>query len=178
LNSEHKFVKFSAVSTDIIISRQIATAVLSVIDKDILYEVRTVEYRKNLKEEYLRQSVMTATPIELTVMLFDGCIKDLRRAEVAMEEPRDLSLVNTYLVKAQKIITELMSALDLRYEVSEQLLPIYSYLLRTIRLMNIKKDLSEMENVLEILTAQRETWAQISRQSGGLDDGEGRQACV
>ena len=94
-----------------------------------------MDMRKNLKEEYLRQSIMTASPAELTVMLFNGCIKDLRLAEVAMEEPADLLKVNEYLIKAQKILSELMGSLDLSYELSGQLLPIYSYLLREIRHM-------------------------------------------
>lgn len=134
-----------------------------------------MDNRRNLKEEYLRQSVMTATPAELTVMLFNGCIKDLRLASVAMEKPADLVKVNEYLLKAQKIITELMSALDMSYELSNQLLPIYTYLLCAIRRMNVKKDLSQMPKILEILSSQRDTWEQVSKV--GIS-GEDRQACV
>ena len=122
-----------------------------------------MDIRRNLKDEYLRQSIMTATPAELTVMLFNGCIKDLRLAEVAMEEPSDLLKANEYLIKAQKILSELMSSLDLSYEISEKLLPIYSYLLREIRHMNVKKDFSEMPEILNILESQRDTWEQVAK---------------
>lgn len=127
-----------------------------------------VDIRRNLKEEYLRQSILTASPAELTVMLFNGCIKDLKLAEVAMEEPTDLLKTNEYLLKAQKIISELMSSLDMSCELSGQLLPIYSYLLREIRHMNVKKDLQQLPEILEILSSQRDTWEQVAK-AGSVD---------
>ena len=134
-----------------------------------------METRRNLKEEYLRQSVMTATPSELLVMLYDGCIRNLKLAELAMEEPADYMKVNERMVKAQKIISELIGSLDMSYEISTQLLPIYDYLLRSLRTMNVKKDLSQLPAVLEILKTQRDTWEQVSLASGGEN---GRQACI
>lgn len=134
-----------------------------------------METKRNLKEEYLRQSVMTATPSELLVMLYDGCIRNLKLAELAMEAPADYMKVNERMVKAQKIISELIGSLDMSYEISTQLLPIYDYLLRTLRTMNVKKDLSQLPTVLEILKAQRDTWEQVSLASGGET---GRQACI
>jgi len=134
-----------------------------------------METRRNLKEEYLRQSVMTATPSELLVMLYDGCIRNLKLAELAMEEPADYMKVNERMVKAQKIISELIGSLDMSYEISTQLLPIYDYLLRSLRTMNVKKDLSQLPAVLEILKTQRDTWEQVSLASGGET---GRQACI
>lgn len=127
-----------------------------------------MDIRRNLKEEYLRQSILTASPAELTVMLFNGCIKDLKLAEVAMEEPTDLLKTNEYLLKAQKIISELMSSLDMSCELSGQLLPIYSYLLREIRHMNVKKDLQQLPEILEILSSQRDTWEQVAK-AGSVD---------
>lgn len=136
-----------------------------------------MDYRKNLKEEYLRQSVMTASPAELTAALFGGCIKDLNLAEAALQEPRDISLSNSYFIKAQNIISELANSLDMNYEISQQLLPIYMYLIQEIRQMNVKKDLSRLPSVLEILTSQRETWESVARASGtGRDNA--RQACI
>lgn len=135
-----------------------------------------MDYRKNLKEEYLRQSVMTASPAELTAALFGGCIKDLNLAEIALQEPRDLSMANSYFIKAQNIISELADSLDMSYDISKQLLPIYLYLLQEIRTMNIKKDLSTLPAVLEILTSQRETWENVAKSAG--NGAEDRQACI
>ena len=135
-----------------------------------------MDYRRNLKEEYLRQSVMTASPAELTAALFGGCIKDLNLAEAALQEPRDLSMANECFIKAQKILSELVNSLDMSYDISKQLMPVYLYLLQEIQNMNIKKDLSDLPAVLEILTSQRETWESESRTScaGGAE----RQACI
>lgn len=134
--------------------------------------------RRNLKEEYLRQSVLTASPAELTVALFNGCIKDLRLAEVAMEEPIDLVCVNTHMIKAQKIISELMNSLNMEYEISKQLLPIYEYLLKTIRQMNVTKDFGELPEILKILTSQRDTWEKISKTGISEEDDGSNQACI
>ena len=135
-----------------------------------------MENLKNLKEEYLRQSVMTASPAELVVMLFDGCINDLKFAEMALEEPANYMKANEYFIKAQNIISELVATLDMSYEISNQLLPVYEYLLWAMRKMNVKKDLTAMPDVLKILQTQRDTWAEAARMSGSGQ--EGRQACV
>lgn len=134
-----------------------------------------MEIRKNLKEEYLRQSVMTATPAELLVMLFDACIKNLKIAEMALEKPANYMKANESFIKAQKIISEMIATLDMSFEISAQLLPIYEYLLRSIRQMNVRKDLSDLPGVLDILKSQRDTWEQISKLPSGTS---GRELCI
>ena len=119
--------------------------------------------------------MMTATPSELLVMLFDACIKDLKIAEMALEAPVDYTKANKYFIKAQKIISELISTLDMRFELSTQLLSIYEYLSRAILQMNVRKDTGNMASVIEILTAQRDTWEQVSRMPNGT---ESRQLCI
>ncbi|NCB50671.1 MAG: flagellar export chaperone FliS [Clostridia bacterium] len=125
-------------------------------------------YYKNsyLKQEYLKQSILTANPAELIVMLFDGCIKNLKLAQICLENQRDIAGAGFHLMKAQKIIMELVNCLDTGIEVSEQLIRIYDYLLYAIREMNAKKDLTLMPDVLEILTAFRDTWEQLK--TGGF----------
>lgn len=125
-----------------------------------------MDYRKaNLKQEYLKQSVLTASPTELIVMLFDACIKNLKLAEISLVDNKDVSNAHKYLMNAQDIITELINCLDSGVDLSAQLLDIYEFLLRTIRGMNIKKDLSPLPDVLEILSSMRDTWQQISKAS-------------
>ncbi len=118
--------------------------------------------KNNLKEEYLRQSVMTANPAELIVMLFDACIKNAKLMEICLDR-KDLDGVNTHCLKAQKIIMELVNCLDTSFEISVSLLSIYDFLLRTFREMNIKKDLSRLPETLEILTSLRDTWQQVAK---------------
>ena len=130
----------------------------------------------NLRNEYLNQSVMTAGPAELVVMLLDGCIKDLKMAELALEPPKNISKSNEYMLKAQNIISELMGSLDMNYEASKKLLPLYGYLRRSIRTMNVKKDMANLPAVLEILTSMRDTWEQVA--SHTVSSSEERAECV
>jgi flagellar secretion chaperone FliS len=128
-----------------------------------------VDYRKmNLRQEYLKQSVMTASPGELIVMLFDACIKNLKLAEISLVENHDFSNTHTHFRNAQEIIVELVNCLDPGVDLSAQLLDIYDFLLRTLREMNIKKDLSLLPDVLEILLSMRDTWQKISKSPYGL----------
>ncbi len=138
-------------------------------------EVIVVEYKKNLKQEYLKQSVMTASPAELVVMLFDACNKNLKLAEYALEDRPDYLKANQHLLKAQKIILELIATLDMSFELSKQLLPIYDYLLRSIRTMNATKNLSELPAVLNIIATQRETWEQVAKH---INSSSSKEACV
>jgi flagellar protein FliS len=123
-----------------------------------------VDYRKvNLKQEYLKQSVLTASPSELIVMLYDACIKNLKLAEIDIVDHSDPAAAHTHFFNAQKIIMELVNCLDTSYELSAQLLEIYEFLLKSIREMNIKKDLTLLPDVLDIIASIRDTWKQISK---------------
>ena len=123
-----------------------------------------MDYRKNnLKQEYLKQSVMTACPSELIVMLYDACIKNLKLAEICYEDNKDIAGANNHLLKAQKIIMELVNCLDTSIEISKQLLELYDYLLYAMRTMNMKKDFSLMPEILDMLTSLRNTWEQASK---------------
>lgn len=123
-----------------------------------------MDYKQsNLKQEYLKQSVMTATPSDLVVMLFDSCIKNLKLAEICLKDRKNLEGANTHFIKAQKIIMELTNCLDTSYEISAQLLEIYGFLLRAMREMNVKKDLSILPEVLDILVSLRDTWQKVAR---------------
>ena len=72
----------------------------------------------NLKREYLKQSVMTASPAELIVMLFDACIKNLKLAQINLED-NDYSGAHTHFINAQEIIAELINCLDPGVDLSQ-----------------------------------------------------------
>lgn len=128
-----------------------------------------MDYRKaNLKQEYLKQSVMTASPAELIVMLFDACIKNLKLAGMSLENNKNISGAHTHFINAQEIIMELTNCLDFSVDLSSKLLEIYEFLLNTIREMNITKDLTPLPDVLEILSSMRDTWQQVSKASYSL----------
>ncbi len=135
----------------------------------VILRGKKVDYRiKNLRQEYIRQSVMTASPCELIVMLYDACIKNLKLAEICLTENNNPAGAHSHLRNAQDIILELVNCLNPSVQLSSQLLEIYDFLLRTLGDMNIKKDLSPLPDILEILSSMRDTWQQISKAPYGI----------
>lgn len=109
---------------------------------------------------------MTASPCELVVMLYDGCMKNLRIAGKAIEE-NDIKLANDKLIKAQEIISELVMSLDFNYPLAENLMSIYEFCLHTMAEINMSKDGEMIQPLIEILADLREAWAEVARTTRG-----------
>lgn len=106
---------------------------------------------------YLENKIKTATPAELTLMLFDGAIKFCNIAIMAIDE-EDVSKAHTNIIKAQDIISALRSSLDHKYEVADNLDKMYDYIYSRLVDANIKKDKLIIEEVLEHIRGLRDTW--------------------
>ena len=106
---------------------------------------------------YLNNKVLTASPDELTLMLYDGAIKFCNIGIMAIEE-KDISKANTNIIKAQNIVSSLRSSLDHKYAVSENLDIMYEYIYSRLVDGNLKKDKSIIEEALEHLRELRDTW--------------------
>lgn len=111
----------------------------------------------NVAAAYLDNKIKTATPAELTLMLYDGSIKFCNIAIMAIEE-NDNSKANTNIIKAQKIVLELRSSLDHKYEISKNLDLLYEYIYSELIEANMKKDKNVLDEVLESLRELRDTW--------------------
>ncbi|UKS64796.1 flagellar export chaperone FliS [Rossellomorea marisflavi] len=109
---------------------------------------------------YQNNSVNTAAPGELTLMLYNGCLKFLHIAKQAINE-KNIELKNTNIQKAQAIIHELLVTLDTNVEVSKNLLSLYEYINHRLTEANIKNDLSILEEVEGYVTDFRNTWKQV-----------------
>ncbi len=90
-----------------------------------------VPYSNAAANPYKQQDIMTLSPGELTLRLLNGSIKDLNVFKQGVEK-KDYALANTNSQKAQSIVIELMRSLDMRYEISKQLLPLYDFILDII----------------------------------------------
>ena len=112
--------------------------------------------------QYRQQSAMTASPGELTLMLYDGCIKDLKLGKMHIGA-KDYLKSNEVLQKAQAIINELMRSLDMRYELSNQLMQLYDYIINIVVWANVKKDIDKVDEALGLITDLRDTWQQAVR---------------
>lgn len=113
----------------------------------------------NLYNQYKQLSIMTASPGDLTLMLYDGCIKQMKLAKKYINEKK-YAEKNECLQRAQDIIRELMMTLDFSYEIAENLFNIYEFSLRQLVTANFKNDINLIDDVIELVTEIRTTWAE------------------
>ena len=114
----------------------------------------------NAYNAYKQNSVTTASPGELTLMLYNGCLKFLGRAKLAIGE-KNIQDRNYYIQRSQAIIAELMSTLNMDIEISQQMLPLYEYMVRRLTEANIKNDVAIIEEVEGLVTEFRDTWKEV-----------------
>ena len=111
---------------------------------------------------YQNSKIMTASPGELILMLYDGAIKFCNIAIVAIEK-KDIEKAHNNIIRVERIIIEFQSSLDNRFPVSQDFNNVYQYLLRRLREANIKKDAEILEEVLKHLRTMRDTWKEVMR---------------
>ncbi|MGX9133382.1 flagellar export chaperone FliS [Rummeliibacillus sp. JY-2-4R] len=109
---------------------------------------------------YKQNSVTTASPGELTLMLYNGCLKFLHQSKKAIEA-KNIEMKNTNLLKAQNIIKELMSTLNMDVTVSKDMMALYDYMNRRLIEANIKNDITIIDEVEELVTEFRDTWKEV-----------------
>ncbi|AWE06407.1 flagellar protein FliS [Lysinibacillus sp. 2017] len=114
----------------------------------------------NASNAYKQNSVTTASPGELTLMLYNGCLKFLNRAKIAIAD-KNIEERNYYIQRSQAIIGELMSTLNMDIEISKQMLPLYDYMNRRLTDANIKNDVAIIEEVEVLVTEFRDTWKEV-----------------
>lgn len=127
---------------------------------------------KDAYNAYSRDKVLTASPVELIIMLYDEMIKQLKIAQIAIEN-KQYDKANISLQKAVAIIDELIKSLDLSVKIGKDLLEIYSFVSRAIVNINAKKDKDAIAPIVEILTDLKESWVQVKQSSGPMYSIEG-----
>lgn len=120
--------------------------------------------KNNAYMQYNNNKVLTASPAELTLMLYEGAIKFCNIAIMGIEQ-NDIQKAHDNIMKTQRIIEEFQITLNHDYAVSEDFDRIYNYLLRRLREANMKKDKEILEEVLEHLRSMRDTWKQVMKTS-------------
>lgn len=124
----------------------------------------------NAYSQYSNNKIMTASPAELTLMLYEGAIKFCNIAEMAVEQ-KDVQKAHVNIVKVQKIIDYLRQTLDMKYPVAEDFERIYVYLAERLVVANMKKDKAVLEEINMHLHSVRDTWKEvmrINREKGNL----------
>lgn len=119
----------------------------------------------NRTDQYLESQVMTASPEELTLMLYEGAVKFIKQARVFNEESA-IEKTSNAILRAQAIYSELRSTLNMDYEISTQLDGLYAYILNRLMLANIGKDSEILDEVLGLSEEFRDTWKSAMKHAG------------
>jgi flagellar protein FliS len=116
---------------------------------------------------YLRMRVMTATPEQLQMMLYDGAIRFAEQARVALQA-KDYEKSYNAISRVQKILAELSGSLkhDVFPELCGKLASLYNFAYRKLIDANIDHELSSLDEALNVLRFQRETWGMLLEQLG------------
>ncbi len=113
---------------------------------------------------YQGTKVNTASPAELTLMLYEGAIKFCNIALLGFET-NDYEKVNNNIIKVQNIITEFRATLDFKYETAKDFDLIYEYINNLLIQANIKKDRESLEKALGQIREMRDLWKEIMKQN-------------
>lgn len=118
----------------------------------------------NPQQVYKQNAVTTASPGELTLLLYNGCLKFINRAKKAMEE-NNIEERNKNLIKAQNIIQELMVTLNTDIPVAKNMMQMYDYMYRRLVEANTKNDVEIVAEVEDFVIQFRDTWKEVLKQS-------------
>lgn len=118
----------------------------------------------NKLNAYQRNAILTASPPELTLMLYEGAIKFCNIAIIEIEK-KNFEEANVNLKKAQAIITELRVTLNHKYPVWEDFERVYDWIYRRLIEGNIHKDIEVVEDALKYIREMRDTWKEVMRRN-------------
>lgn len=116
----------------------------------------------NAAAVYKDNRILTASPAELTLMLYEGAIKFCNIAIMSIEK-NDIEKSNINILKAERIIAELRATLDFKYLSANQFDLVYDYIYRRLVEGNIKKDKEIIEEALGYIREMRDTWKEVMR---------------
>ena len=137
---------------------------------------QTIMINTRPQDAYRRQDIMTATATDLIVMLYDALKKNIIMGRRGIAK-NDVEAAHKNLMKAQEIVTELVNSLDMNYQISEELLNLYEFMLKNLADANIHKNAEPLEPVIETVDSLRAAWQEVSESSkGSLYMSEGQQA--
>lgn len=111
---------------------------------------------------YANNKIMTASPAELTLMLYEGAIKFTNIAIEGTVE-KNVQKVHDNIMKVEHIIEEFQSTLDHKYPIAKDFDEVYNYLMMRLQEANMKKDKEILEEVLKHLRTMRDTWKEVMK---------------
>lgn len=117
---------------------------------------------KKAAQMYQKNSIQTASPAKLTLMLYDGAVKFCNIALEGIEEG-NIEKAHNNIIKVENIIVEFRVTLDMKYPVAKDFDTVYDYIYRRLVEANMKQDKEILEEALEHIKTMRETWKEVMR---------------
>jgi len=117
---------------------------------------------QNPKQQLLQKQLETASKEELTLMLYEGGIKFLNQAIIAMEK-NDIVKANHLIIRVEDIVREFQLTLDHNYEIAKQLDLLYDYMHHRLVEGNLTKDVAIINEVLDMFREMRDTWKEAMK---------------
>ena len=121
---------------------------------------------QNPYAQYNNSKILTASPAELTLMLYEGAVKFCNIAIVALEK-KDYETTNTNIQKCRNIVVELTTTLNHKYPVAEDFKRLYDYIFALLVEANMKKDMELLQRALDELRSLRDIWKEIMSKTKG-----------
>lgn len=119
---------------------------------------------QNGYQTYRRVQVETASPAELVLQLYEALMRDLERANAALDGRATQEQAHTSLVHAQEIIIELLASLDMSSgDLAQHLADLYQYMYRRLVTANVAKDQTAVSEVLRLLRPIHAAWTEATR---------------
>ncbi len=112
--------------------------------------------------QYQTNSVMTASPAELTFMLYNGAIKFCNQAIESIEK-KQMEESHNYIVKAQNIIEELRLTLNTKYEIAVEMEQMYIFIYQLLIEANIEKNANKIQDAIGLIREFRDVWQEIMK---------------
>lgn len=116
----------------------------------------------NAYAQYNASKILTASPAELTLLLYEGAIKFGNIAIVKIEQ-NDIEAAHNNIIKVEKIIDYFRETLDMKYEVAKDFERVYIYLSQRLLEANTKKDKEIVEEVVTHLRSMRDNWKEVMK---------------
>jgi flagellar secretion chaperone FliS len=116
----------------------------------------------NAYAQYNTSKILTASPAELTLLLYEGAIKFANIAILKIEQG-DIEAAHNNIVRTERIIDYFRETLDMKYPVAEDFERVYLYLSGRLIEANTKKDKEILEEVVTHLRSMRDTWKEVMK---------------
>ena len=116
----------------------------------------------SLRARYMGDTVATASPQQLLVMLYDRLALDLERAEEALVAGNK-EVSHAQLLHAQEIVLELRASLQVDlWEGGPRLAALYTWVLGELMKANLKGDVRRVRDCRKVVEPLRDAWREAA----------------